>query len=317
MVANSGVCLSKTSRLELWIGGYGPEQSAHGRGLATFRDVVEMETDGEIQVRVTWNIMEDGRPNTDLLDLVESGEMFLCYFSSSYLGDRVAALNVLETPFLFRDLDHAHRALDGALGDRLGAEVRSLTGFDVIGFWDNGFRHLTNRKHAVRTPADCVGLTVRVQPNAIHEALIRSWGATPVAAELSDGIRMIKAMEVDAQENPLANTIAYGVDGVHGHVTMTGHLYGARGLWAHRETLESLPEELREVVRRAGAVAIDVQRGEAAARETGYRARMEARGIRFVDLSAHEVDEFRRASFPAVDLARQTSRDELFDLVGA
>lgn len=275
-----------------------------------------METDGEVRVEITWNIMEDGRPMTDLLDLVESGEMFFCYFSSSYVGDRVPALNVLETPFLFTDLDHAHRALDGELGERLAQEVRATTPFDVIGFWDNGFRHLTNHERPVHTPADCAGMTVRVQPNAVHEELIRSWGAEPVSVELSDGIRMIKDLEVDAQENPLANTVAYGVDEVHGYVTMTGHLYGARGLWAHRETLESLGEDLREVVMRAGAAAIDVQRGEAAARELAYRARMETRGIQFVDLNDHQLADFRRASATAIEMARQSSPGELFDLVG-
>lgn len=307
--------MSKTGHSELWIGGYGPEKSSHGRGLATFRDFVEMETGGEVGVRVSWNIMEEGRPNTALLDLVESGEMFLCYFSSSYLGDRVPALEVLEIPYLFDGLDQAHAALDGALGERLGAEVRSRTGFEVLGFWDNGFRHLTNRRHPVRTPADCEGMTVRVQPNAIHEELIRSWGAVAVPAELSEGIRMIEAGEVDAQENPLANTIAYGVDEVHGHVTMTRHLYGARGLWAHRATLDAMSEDLRQVLTQAAKAAIDVQRGEAAALETHYRARMESRGIQFVDLDDAGLAGFRRASASAIEMARQASGADLIDLV--
>lgn len=308
--------MSKTSLSRLWIGGYGPEDSAHGRGLATFRDIVESETGGEVEVEITWNIMERDRPMTDLLDLVESGEMFLCYFSTSYVGARVPALNVLETPFLFKDLDHAHRALDGPLGDRLSSEVRSVTPFDVIGFWDNGFRHLTNRIHPVYTPSDCAGLRVRVQPNVIHEELIRSWGAEPVPSELSDGIAMIKALDVDAQENPLANTIAYGVDEVHAHVTLTGHLYGARGLWVNRELLESMPGDIREVIRHAGAVAIDVQRGEAAGRELEYRSRMERQGIVFVDLGDEGRAEFREASAPAVEMAHRASHVDLFDLVG-
>lgn len=308
--------MSKTSLSRLWIGGYGPENSAHGRGLATFRDIVEMETDRVVSVEVTWNIMEHHRPMTDLLDLVESGEMFLCYLSSSYLGGRIPALNVLEVPFLFTDLDHAHRALDGPLGERLAGEVRSATAFDVIGFWDNGFRHLTNRIRPVHTPADCAGMKVRVQPNAIHEELIRSWGAEPVPSELSDGIAMIRALDVDAQENPLANTIAYGVDEVHPHVTMTGHLYGARGLLVNREALESMPEDLHEVILHAGATAIDVQRGEAAAREVEYRSRMENRGIEFVDLGDGERAEFVEASAPALEVARRASDVDLFDLVG-
>ena len=302
------------SQRELWIGGYGPEESAHGRGLGTFRDMVEAATNGEVIVRITWNIMDEGRPNTDLFDLVESGAMFFCYFSSSYLGERVPELNVIETPFLFDDLEHAHRALDGPLGTVLAEAVRSSTGFEVLGFWDNGFRHFTNRLRPVRSPADCHGMTVRMQPNEIHEELIRCWGATPVAVELSEAIRIISNLEVDAQENPLANTAAYGVDRVHRFITMTGHLYGARGLWSNRTVLEEMSTELREIVHRAAEASIDVQRREARALEEELRRRFEGQGVEFVDLDPAERDEFRVASAAAIEMARALVPEELFDM---
>jgi TRAP-type C4-dicarboxylate transport system substrate-binding protein len=298
----------------LWVGGYGPEKSAHGDGLAAFRRVVQTATDGEVEVEVTWNIMDEGRPNTDLFDLVEAGHMFLCYFSSSYLGSRVPELNVLETPFLFPDLTTAHRALDGSLGEALAGAVRSATGFEVLGFWDNGFRHLTNRLRPIHRPQDCKGMTVRMQPNAIHEELIRCWGAIPVAVELSAAIQLIVRLDVDAQENPLANTVAYGVDQVHPYVTMTGHLYGARGLFAHRRTLESFDPDLRQVVERAVRTAIEVQRKAATDLEISLRVRMEADGIEFVDLTAEERSAFVEASAPAIARAREGVPEALFEL---
>jgi len=299
---------------ELWIGGYGPEKSAHGEGLAAFHRVVETETGGDIKVRITWNIMDEGRPNTDLLELVEEGRMFFCYFSSSYLGGRVPELDVLETPFLFESLPAAHHALDGRLGEALGQAVRTSTGFEALGFWDNGLRHLTNRHRPVRLPDDCAGMTVRMQPNAIHEELIRSWGAIPVAVELSHAIRLISSLEVDAQENPLANTIAYGVDQVHPYVTMTGHLYGARGLFAHRATFESLAPDVRQVVETAVRTAIETQRKAADDLETSLRLRMEGDGIDFVDLTDDERAAFIDASAPAIDLAHRGVPEELFEL---
>jgi len=302
------------SPTKLWIGGYGPQKSAHGEGLETFRRIVESETEGEVTVEVTWNIMDEGRPNTDLFDLVESGHMFLCYFSSSYLGDRVPELNVLETPYLFGDLATAHRALDGGLGEALAGAVRSATGFEALGFWDNGFRHLTNRLRPVHLPEDCKGMSVRLQPNAIHEELIRCWGAIPVAVELSRGIQLISRLDVDAQENPLANTVAYGVDQVHRHVTMTGHLYGARGLFAHRATLESLPPDLRETVGRAVRTAIDVQRAAASKLEQDLRSRLGAEGTEFVDLTPEERSRFVDASGPAIAKAHEGVPSRLFDL---
>lgn len=301
---------------KLRIGGYGPKKSTHGEGLAAFRDHVQSESNGEMTVEVIWNIMDEGRPNTDLFDLVEQGSMFFCYFSSSYLGDRVEELNVLETPFLFPDLDTAHRSLDGALGERLRAAVRSQTPFEALGFWDNGFRHLTNRIRPIRTPDDCRGLSVRMQPNPIHEELIRSWGGVPVAIELSEAIRLIQSREVDAQENPLANTVAYGVHEVHPYVTMTGHLYGARGLFANRESYHSLDVDLRAVVDGGVRQAIGVQRAAARDLEAGLRSDLEDRGLEFIDLTPRERDVFASAASPAIEMAHAAVPDDLFGLAG-
>ena len=300
--------------LNLTIGGYGPEKSAHGEGLATFQRVVEGESDGRVAINVIWNIMDLGRPNTDLFDLVASGEMFMCYFSSSYLGDRVPELNVLETPYLFKDLGSAHRDLDGPLGRALTDAVRVGAGFELLGLWDNGFRHLTNRHGPVRSPADLAGMTVRLQPNAVHEELIRSWGAVPVAIDLKGGIEMIGRLEVDAQENPLANTVAYGVDKLHRFITMTGHLYGARGLFANVSTWDSLPTDLRAIVTRAAHEAVSHQRSAAEALEADLRARLEREGTEFVDLTAEEHAVFIDASAPAIALAHDGLPEELFEL---
>lgn len=301
--------------LRVEIGGYGPEHSAHGAGLAAFRDHLETMTDGAVSVDVTWNIMDQGRPNTDLLDLVESGAMFMCYFSTSYLGPRVAELNILETPYLFPDLTSAHRSLDGPLGEGLREAIRSGTGFEALGFWDNGFRHLSNRLRPVRAPDDCKGMSVRIQPNPIHEELIRNWGAMPVAVELGEGIRQIQSLDVDAQENPLANTVAYGVDKVHGHVTMTGHLYGARGLFANRDAYLGFDPELRQMIDEAARRAISVQRVAAAEGEARLRRSMADGGIEFVDLSPEELHLFVTASAGAMRLAHEAVAPELQELV--
>ena len=303
------------SPFRLSIGGYGPEISSHGAGLAAFRDHVADGTNGEVTVEVTWNIMDQDRPNTDLFDLVESGEMFMCYFSTSYLGPRVAAFNVLETPFLFTDLTAAHRSLDSALGDRLREAVSASTEFYALGFWDNGYRHLTNGLRPIHTPEDCRGMSVRIQPNPIHEELIRNWGAVPVATELREGIRLIRSRSVDAQENPLANTVAYGVDKVHRYVTLSGHLYGARGLFANRHAYEELSEDLRRVVDEGARRAVAVQREAAAKLETKLRQDLEADGVEFVTLSPEARVMFVEAATAAIAMAHDSIPAELLDLV--
>ena len=278
------------------VGGYAPRDSSHSAAVAHLVEHLETSLGDSVETDVMWNVLDEGRPAPDLLDMVGSGELTLCYFSSSYLGNRVPELNVLEVPFLFDTLDEAHSALDGELGRHLSEATAAVTPFTVLGYWDNGFRHFTNRLRPVRRPEDCAGMRVRLQPNHIHEKMVEAWGAIPFAVELSEGIAMIKSGEVDAQENPLANTVAYGVDEVHDHYTMTGHLYGARGLYAHRPTVEEWPNDIVEAVNAAVGSAIAFQREAAAAKELDLRRRLEANGAQFVDLTPDEKESFRLAT---------------------
>jgi TRAP-type transport system periplasmic protein len=286
--------VSGVSDVQLRLGGYAPSSSTHGRALERLAAGIRSRV--AVDVEIIPNVMDLGRPATDLFEMVESGELTLCFFSTSYLCDRVPELNALERPFLFADLSEAHSALDGRLGAELTAATERRTDFEVLGYWDNGFRHFTNRLRPVRSPADLSGMRVRLQPNRLHEAMISSWGGIPVAVELSAGIRLIQDLEVDAQENPLANTVAYGVDRVHRHVTMTGHLYGARGLYANRQTMARLPGEVATSIREASTEAIAFQRTVAADYEVELRNRLEADGVEFVDLTAAERGAFELAT---------------------
>ena len=94
----------------LKVGGYAPRDSSHSNALAIFAEQVDQRTEGRVGVELLWNILDEGRPASALLERVESGELAMCYFSTSYLGSRVPLLNILETPFLFDGLDQAHRS---------------------------------------------------------------------------------------------------------------------------------------------------------------------------------------------------------------
>ena len=277
------------------IGGYAPRESVHSRAVDHFAERLRARLGTAVEVDVLYNVMDTGRPATSLLDMVAAGELTWCYFSTSYLQDRVPEVGQLEQPFLFADLGEAHAALDGSLGAALTSATQQRTGLEVLGYWDNGFRHLTNRLRPVRRPEDVAGMRVRLQPNPSHAAMVEAWDGVPVPVELSEGIELILAGGVDAQENPLANTVAYGVNRVHTHVTMTGHLYGARGVYANREALAGMPDEVRTAVVASVADAIAFQRDAAARYETQLRHRLEREGLAFVDLEPSERQAFADA----------------------
>ena len=285
-------------------GGYSPPDSTHSRAAVHFKEALAKRVEGAVRVEHYWNVMDFGYRADDLLAMVECGLLTLCYFSTSYLANRVPELEVIDLPFVFDDEAHAHAALDGALGAFLTERIESRINYRVLGYWDNGFRHLTNRLRAVHTPADLKGMRVRLQPNDIHAKAFELLGAVPVPTDLKPGIAMIQSGEVDAQENPLANTVAYGVDKHHRHVTMSAHLYGARGVFVHKTSFDAWPENIQKAVREAAREAIAFQRELAATKEHEIRIELEKQGVTFVDLTATERAGFRNAVEPLLKVAR-------------
>lgn len=291
--------------IRIRFGGYSPADSTHSRAVVYFRDALAKRVGKAVQVDHYWNVMDFGYQADELLSMVECGLLTMCYFSTSYLAHRVPELEVIDLPFIFESESHAHAALDGALGTFLTEKIESRIDYRVLGYWDNGFRHLTNRLRPIHLPADLRGMRIRLQPNDVHAETFRLFGAIPVPTDLKPGIAMIESGAVDAQENPLANTVAYGVNKHHQHVTMSGHFYGARGVYVHKSSFDAWPEPVQQAVREAAREAIVFQRQLAAETELQIRARLEAEGVAFVDLTAPERAAFVKAVQPVLQDARR------------
>ena len=124
--------------------------------------------------------MDFGYRSEDILWLVESGVLSLGYQSSSYLTDRVPELGFVDLPFLFADRDQARGAMDGALGATLTQAIEDKVGYRIVGWFENGFRHISNRLRPVRSPADLAGMTIRVLPSEIQKRTFELLGAVPL-----------------------------------------------------------------------------------------------------------------------------------------
>ena len=304
-----------SSPLQVRLGGYAPADSSHGRGLDRIAAELRTSLGDAVEIEIAYNIMDSGRPIQDLLADVESGVTTACFFSTAYIADRVPQLGIIDLPYLFGSLKEAHAALDGGLGDALSSATADATGLVPFGYWDNGYRHLSNRSRPVRTPDDCRDFRIRLQPNWAHEAFFSALGCEPVCNDLREGIAMLKSGELDAQENPFSNFVAYGINDVHPHVSLTGHIYGARGVYGSARVLADWPEDAVEALRRAARTAIDQQREDAEQGELALRRKLEGDGLQILDLTSDELDAFRAVAQPILKRARTQFDDELWALL--
>ena len=295
--------------------GYGPPSTGFSKALQFIGDRLAAAFGTRVAVDYVFNIMDHGHKAEDILTLVENGEMTLGYQSSSYLTDRVPELGFVDLPFLFADNTQARAAMDGALGEFLARKTEERINYRILGWFENGFRHISNRLRPIHVPADLKDMKIRVLPSEIHRRTFELLGAVAMRMDLTEAIAMIKAGTLDAQENPLANTVTYGVHKFHKFHTLTSHFYISRPIFINRTAFDAWPEDLQRAVRAAVADAVAFQRELALEEHAQSRRIIEDAGCQIVELTAAEHAAFVDAVQPLLADARKMYGAEMFNLL--
>lgn len=304
-----------SERIKIRMGGYGPATTGFSKALKFIGDKLEAQFGSDIAIEYVFNIMDHGYKAEDILTLVENGEMTLGYQSSSYLTDRVPELGFVDLPFLFANNTQARAAMDGALGDFLVHKTEERINYRILGWFENGFRHISNRLRPIHVPADMKGMKIRVLPSEIQRRTFELLGAMAMRMDLTEAIAMIKAGTLDAQENPLANTVTYGVHRFHKFHTLTSHFYISRPIFLHRTAFDSWPDDLKRAMLVAVTEAVAFQRKLAIEEHDQSRKAIEDAGCEIVELNAKEHAAFVDAVQPLLAEARKTYGEKMFGMV--
>jgi TRAP-type C4-dicarboxylate transport system substrate-binding protein len=205
--------------------------------------------------------------------------------------------------------------VDGALGRFLGDKIEERVNYRILGWFENGFRQISNRLRPVHTPSDLKDMRIRVLPSEVQARTFALLGCVPMRMDLTEAIDRIKAGTIDAQENPFANTVTYGVHKFHRFHTVTNHFYISRPIFLHRPAFDGWPQDLRRAVRAAIERAVTFQRELAIEEDRVSRAAILAEGCEITELTAGEHGKFRDAVATLTAEARGTYGQTMFDMV--
>jgi len=297
------------------MGGYGPPTTGFSLALKQIGDRLEARFGDEVEVKYVYNILDLGYRGEDILWLVEQGVLTLGYQSSSYLTDRVHDLGIADLPFLFSDTQQARAAMDGRLAQLLTDRIEAAVGYRILGYFENGFRHVSNRLRPIRVPADMKGMKIRVLPSKVQERTFQLLGADPKIMDLSETIEAVKAGTLDAQENPFFNTVTYGVHKFHRFHSATNHFYLSRPIFLHRQSFDAWPRALQEELRAAVRDAVAFQRDLHVKEEENAMATIRKEGGEILELTPEEHKAFVAAVTPIYGEARSQYGRELLKLV--
>lgn len=302
--------------IRILMGGYGPATTGFSLAIKRIGDRLSAKFGDQLDIKYVYNILDLGYRADDIIWLVESGVLTLGYQSSSYFTDRIPAVGVADLPFLFSDQAKARTAMDGSLGAALTSRIEADMDFRIVGYFENGFRHVSNRVKPIHSPADMKGLTIRVLPSKIQARTFELLGAQPKVMDLTEALAAIKAGQLDAQENPFSNTVTYGVHNFHRFHTETNHFYLSRPIFVHRPSFDRWPTSIQDELRAAVRDAVAFQRDLHVKEEEDAAAAIRKAGGQIVELTADQHKAFVSAISPIYTEARGQFDRQLLALVG-
>lgn len=244
-----------------------------------FKELIEQRSQGELNVKIFHSASLGNE--TEILQQIQLGTIQLGIITSGPFDSFDPIVRVIDYPFLFKDNEQADEILDGPLGSTILTSLES-SGFKGLCFSENGFRNLTNSRHAVTNPEDIKGLKIRVMSSALHKSIWQSLGANPtpmpwpIYTELEQGV-------IDGQENPLWVLEVYKFYEIQKHMTLTRHVYSAHIDVASLSWWNTLAANQQEMIQQAMYEAATYQRADNRAKNAERLQLLKEKGMEIVE----------------------------------
>ena len=291
----AGAAFAADAEYTIKVGYIGSDSHPTMQAMKTFADNVAKDSEGKIKVELYPNAQLGG--DRELCEGVQMGTIQMAIPSTSALAGFDKRIQVLDLPYLFTTREAAFEAVDGELGQKLN-ELLAKKGFYVLGYLENGFRHVTNSKLPITKPEDLSGLKIRTMENPMHLAFFKELGANPTPMSWGELYTALQQGTVDAQENPYAMIDDGKFYEVQKYVSETGHVFSYEILIANKKFMEKLPEDLRTLVINEANKAIATQRAAMKQEEANFKAKVIKGGLTANELTPEQKKPFVEKTKP-------------------
>jgi tripartite ATP-independent transporter DctP family solute receptor len=261
-------------------------------GVKKFAELVATKSGGKIKV----NEFASSQLGNELQQqsAMMGGVQEMLVASTTSLAGVVKEFGLLDFPFLFSNARQADAMVDGPLGKMLNARLNDK-GIVVLGFFDLGFRNVTNSKRPITKGEDLDGLKLRVIPNPVFIETFKTFKANPVPMPFAELYGALENKAVDGQENPYAVILSSKFYEVNKYVSETNHVYATNPIQISKRFWEKLSAAEQKLIQDAATEAQNYQR--VASREVSSKAVVElkAKGMVFNTIAASEQARMRSA----------------------
>jgi len=271
--------------------GYGlNEQSNQGRAAKVFVDEVARLSGGKMKVRAIGAAALG--PDNQMQQALIGGAQEMMVGSTATLVGISKEMALWDTPFLIANVKEADTLLDGPVGDKVRNKLQDK-GLIGLVYWENGFRNLTNSKHAITKMEDMQGIKLRVMQNNVFLNSFQTLGANAVPLAFSELFSALETKTVDGQENPFNTILSSKFYEVQKYMTVTNHVYSPWIVTASKKWWDQLSKDEQKVLMDAAKTSRDFERKDTRDEAAKAMGDLKAKGMEINQLSPAESARMR------------------------
>ncbi len=261
-----------------------------------FAELIEQKTGGNITLKMFHSGVLGNQP--DAIEQVRIGGLEIGNFNLGPIGPIAPEANVVSLPFVFKDMEHMHRAMDGDAGKQI-SEGMAKQGLVALAWYDSGARSFYNSQKPINTPADVAGLKVRVMNNDLYSGMIAALGGNPSPMAFSEVYQALKTGVVDGAENNWPSYESTGHFEVAGYYSLSQHLIIPECVCINADVFGALSEADQQHVMDAARESAELQRSLWADRALASRQKVMDSGVKFNDIA--DKSAFQDAMAPVYE----------------
>ncbi|WP_077966045.1 TRAP transporter substrate-binding protein [Ensifer adhaerens] len=267
-------------------------------GMEKFAELVKDKSGGKIEVKLFPGGTLGGDVQT--VSALQGGVIEMTVLNAGILANNVKQFGAVDLPFLFDSGAEADKVMDGAFGDSL-LKLLPDTGLVGLGYWELGFRNLTNNRHPVTKLEDIKGLKIRTIQSPIPIELFNTLGANAVPLPYTELYTALETGTVDGQENPAANILNAKFYEVQKYMTLTRHQYNPQIVLVSKKFWDGLNDEEKTVLQTAATEARDYQRKVSREADAAALEEIRKTGMEVSEFSPEETQKLRDAVKPVIE----------------
>lgn len=284
------------------------EQNIWNQAALKFKELVETNSDGRIEVQVYPN--EQLGSEMDVINSIQLGTADMT-ISGESLQNWAPKAAMMAVPYLFRDEDHLRQTVESDVGKQIEAQITERTGLVPLAWFERGPRELTSNR-PITSPEDLDDLRLRVPNVPLFVDTWEALGARPTPMAFSEVFTSLQQSTIEAQENPLSLIESASFNEVQQYVNMTDHVRSWIYVVIGKSKLESMPEDLQQVVRDAASEMQSYEAQLFTEDQQRLRQALTDKGMEFVEVDQQAFAEKAR---PAVLDALSEEQREIYDAI--